>query len=307
MTTVKKFLKIYLFCCFIFGFHFDNIFIGSKKQCPRFLLYIPRTIHIIIIITSVISFGLNIIESPQVFLSQFLLITACFPNIVSILWAKSSENKIKYILQHLSDTEHQLKILFGAKVCFGKLQRVLRVKFFLSVIMISLIQALKMFVKSALFSTASDIFLYLLSFYKIWATFFALCLIEYNNFLLFSLNQHLEKMQCNFELYLNMCDQYHLRYEHQHLNESRDNSKLYILDQNVWGLIHLYRNIQRVHFKLHQTASAINSRFGYFLLAAFLDIFNYTVNNIFGLIVNLIDPKLGLTLFRNFIVQFFLL
>lgn len=149
----------------------------------------------------------------------------------------------------------------------------LKIKLFAFVLMISVARFLRLFLKAQIFPNLSDFLISLIVMYKCQASFYVIFFIEYNNFLLFSLNQHLNKLQCNF--------------------------KPFTLDQNIWGLIHLFRNIQKVYFQMHNIALMINSTFGWFLLTILLDEFNIITNNIFTILLY-DDTKFGFSIIRKF-------
>lgn len=275
-TSPIHFVRRYFVCFFLFGVHLENPFFASKRSCSSFALYIPRVAHLCIVILYLYLICAIVMRRSTLLLDHFFLIISCIPNIVSILWTKDSANKIESIVRNLNRIEHHLRIFTGVEARFEKLECMFRVKLFGFVFANSLVYSLKLFVRSTTFFASIDIVVSLLMLYKGWAIFLVLILIDYNTFLLFSLNQHLKTLQCNFE-----------QSKLEHNNES-------------WGLVHLHRHIQNVHLKIHQIALMINSQFGWFWLAVLLDKFNVIITSIFAIFVGSMDATFGFMIIREF-------
>lgn len=269
-TESATFLKKYFYGFYLFGVHLKNHITGKRTYCDRLLLNIPRMIRLICVICTNVLYYRDMKNGTATFIVYIPIIVTSVPNLVSIFNVDSCLTKATNIISALLETENHLKTRINVFVCGKALQRVLRTKFVLCVILPSAIYCLKLYYRSPAYSFESDFGRFLLAIYENWSTFLVLLLIEYRNFLLFSLNR---KMKI---------------------------SKISYLDSNTLSLFHLFGHIQRVHSKIHQISTMINSHFGWLLLMILLDHFNIITSSVLYTFINIVDPQFRLRIARNY-------
>lgn len=269
-TESADFLKKYFYGFCLFGVHLKNHISGKSPYCDRLLLNIPRIIRLICVIFTNVLYYRDMKNGTPTFVVYIPIMITSVPNLLSIANIDSCLTKATDIISALLETENHLKTHINVFVCRKALQRVLRMKFVLCVIVPSAFYCLKLYFRSPAFSFESDFGRLLLAIYENWASFLVLLLIEYRNFLLFSLNRKIKM------------------------------SKLSYLDSNTLNLFHLFGHIQRVHSKIHHISTMINSHFGWLLLMILLDYFNIITSSVLYVFINIVDPQFRLRIARNY-------
>lgn len=272
MATVNHILKNYLLCSFLLGISLKNPYFTYKKSFTRILCFIPKFIHFSIVIVFLYLLFSTIITSLNALCFYFYLITFCIPNLFSIYWTKTNENEIKLILYRLNRAEKHLKTFIDVPLPFEMLVRSIRFKLIICVILIMLIYIYKIYVFSKIGDPFPSFIICSLMGYKCWILFFVTILIDYNTFLMSSLNNHLNKLQYNFKIKF---------------------------ESHFWALLHLFKHVQSVHYELHKATHWINSCFGWILLAVFVDLFIIATNNIIAILLVILDPTITFIISRN--------
>lgn len=270
--TLTVFLKQYSLGFFFFGIYSRNDRLVSKRFCSRILSNIPKIVNLTIVLLYVYLFCAVLLKRTTTLFNHLLLLTSCVPNLISIFWIKIDANGIEHIIQSSDEIEYHLKTLLGVKKQhLKKLKRTFSVK--LSVLLSTgAIYFIKIFLKTKVYFLSIDIVISLMILYKVWAVFFVLIFIDYNGCLLFVLNEYLEQLQSN------------------------PNFKLFKIDRFV---MYLHRHIQTVYFEIYQSVLIINSVFGLFLLAFFLDQFTILISSMYYLFLGLADLNLVPSATRN--------
>lgn len=239
-TPMSPFLRNYFLCFYAFGVYFKYPF--SRPQfCRKLLSNIPRIIHLICVLTAILLYSFGLLQRKESVILLLFLRIYFISNIIFVLDGDSNAKKVDAILLHLFQTENYLNNLIDVPVCLSGLKFKIHTKMFISVILIVAAFFAKSF-STDIFSSLDTQRLILMA-YRCWAIFLLIILIDYRNFLLFSLNQK--------------------------LNAPR--SKLLKGDTSVWSLINLLCHIRNIHFKICKITSMINSRFGWYVIIIFLD------------------------------------
>lgn len=242
---MSKFLRNYILWSYVCGFYLKYPFGEPNRFYKKLLSFIPRIIHFVWIIWSIYVFWGDFF-TKKISPVYLTLGTASIPNLIFILDTDIYAKKLDALLINLFRTEYSLNLFRNEPVCLQMLKRKIRVKLFISVIMINAIYFVRILIYSSTFSLIHDIYRCILMTYKCWAIFFIIIVIEYRNFLISVLNQELGSLH----------------------------SKQFRANINFSNLIHLLRHIRIFYSKFFQITEMINSQFGWCLVIIFLDNFN---------------------------------
>lgn len=269
IIAAPDFLKEYFVGFYLFGVYLRTPIGDSERCCKRYLLNIPRLIHLICaIFANLLHFrDVHIKTEPNIV--YFPLILATVPNLLFIFNADSCLTKVDDIMSVLLEIENYLKKNMLVFVQTKLLKHKLSITFLVCVIIPSAVYFCKIFLRSPTFSIECDFSRFLSMAYKFWGLFLVLIFIEYRNFLIFSLNQKLMS------------------------------TKLFHLDSNTWSLFHLLEHIRMVHIKLHRLSTMINKHFGWFLLTILLDHFTNITSTFLYLFMASVDPDLRFKMARK--------
>lgn len=277
--TSKHSFENFFFCFCLFGIHPRNPFCASKRSYVRFLSTIPRVVHLICIILFVYLLRRDVLKNTRVLsLYYFSGLIALIPNAIFFFGTLTSANQVEDILIKLEQTTDHLKRFLKVPVNLENLEHLIHIKLFCAVV-ICVPYFIKVFITSTVLSTALDCCAYIVIACKSCIILLVITLIDYMNFLTYSLNQHLEEV----------------RLVHPQI------------DASVWDLIHFLKRIRTVHFKLHKVAFMINSRFGWFLIAVLFDVFCLINNSVFLIFKALIDSNVDIGIMRNLSFYFYII
>lgn len=242
ISSMSQFLKKYFLSFYVFGFY--KCPIGDpSRPFTKLLTYFPKLIHIMFIIWSIYLFWRDLIED-KLSIIYFTLGTAPIPNIVFVLDTDFHAKKLDALFADLFHTENYLHMLMNDANRIKIFQRRIRMHFFINVLIITMF-----FIKIWIYSETiimHAVYRFVLMIYKFSEIFLIIIVIEYRNFLIFSLNE-------------TICI----------LLSKRSNAYV-----DICNLVHHLRHIRILHFNLHKISAMISSRFGWCLVIIFLDNFN---------------------------------
>lgn len=266
----KHLFHNYFKCFYIFGVFSKNLPIHSKWSLLNIWSKLPLALHSFCVIIYICLLFRDDYFSTTSTWYYFGRITALLPNLVFLLDILLGARNVEDILLRLNGVNIYFKRFTHITVNLRNLKYSINIKCAFHVVFVVLPHFLKIFFISPVLSTTFTIFAAILIACRTSAILIVIILIEYTNFLMFSLNQHLSGV-----------------------------SDLIELDANVWQLIRLLRHARTVHFKLYKVTVMMNLRFGWFLVAFSLDMFCALNNSGFFILCSLIDvAHLGETI-RN--------
>lgn len=194
MIPTGHFLEKYVFGFYIFGIHLENPFRESKrcyKMAFTVLSQVSRRIHLIFIILMVFQFFREIHNREQTFIFNSSWAIPIIPNVFLLINSSFSTKTINTILSIILRTENHLKNSIEVPVRLKILEHDTHIKLFFGVIANSAVFFFKIFVFSPTFTVFHDITRFILVFFKSFAIFLVIVLIDYTTFLMFSLNEKL--------------------------------------------------------------------------------------------------------------------
>lgn len=264
----------YFTCFSIFGVAPKNLSIHSGWS---FLNIGPFALHALCLIVHICVIYRDEYFSNTSTWYYFGRITAILPNAVCILDILMGARDIDDILLRLNGVNTYFKRFIRVTVNLKRLKCSIKIKCVFCVLFVVLPHFLKIFFISPVLSTTFTVFAAILIVYRTSAIFILIILLEYTNFLMFSLNKHLTEV-----------------------------SDLLQLNASVWESIHLLRHARTVHFKMYKIIVAINSRFGWFLMVFLLDMFCTLNISVFFVITSMIDVKYTGEIIRNVSLELFI-
>lgn len=280
--ALKHLFKSYSIFFFMFSVYSSNSICSSKRMCGKVFLWFPYIVHIICVMSFMNLLQRDLQKNVTMLLQNsmffYSLLTLMIPNIIYVVEKMFSKIDVDDILEKLHICEMHLEKFVNVSVQSDVFCRSFRLKCIVSVAMCSLALITKIIIHSPVLSMSLDFNTLALALYRCWIILFIILLIEYTNLLLFSLNQHLKSLQ--FE-----------RFQ---------------LDARVWDLVHFLRHIRAIHFQMHKITQMVNLRFGWFLIAIIIDMFNLTINSSFVAFTAITDPNFRKENTRNSKFVFFM-
>lgn len=258
---------------FLFGVHSPNPFCIPKRIGAKVCSSITVIAQLICVISFTYLLQRDLLKNSQKLskksIAYLSLATPIIPNIVFMFETFFSKTEANDIWLKLNRTKIHVNKIINVSVQLETFRRSFRAKCVFSVAMTGVMLFIKITpLKSSILSTSFDCMTLILGICKCWAVLLVIILIDFMDFLLFSLNQQLEKLSS---------DEF----------------------QFVWNLINLFRHIRIIHFKLHRVTAMINKRFGWFLIALLFDMFNLINNSIFIAFTGLMEPHFREENMRN--------
>lgn len=285
MATTDNLFRNYYIFYILCGVCPINTFIIFRRNSLEFLSNMPLFVHLINVIIYLYllyrdALNLDLDLKLSLWNTLFRGTLSVFPNIVFIFEVLINGKNCFNILTELNRVNIYLQQFINIHVKLKHLKRSIHLKFICGVVLIEILRLILVFTHS--FKEPITFYaplLLIVEMCKLTAMHFVVCLIEYMNFLIYSLNQQLINVRCDE----------------------------FGSDNNVWDLINLLRRIRTMHFKLHNVAIEVNSRFGWFLVAIPIHLFGLINSNAFLSFTSFAEGFNMLRLFRNFIWLFFYL
>lgn len=268
-------LKSYFMLFYIFGVssYTPSKKFNQKKQIPfKILKFLPKVVHISYIVFALLRLAYRFLYSPTFIVEYILVVTFTLPLIAILIDDVSSVPKIRKMLFLLFDTFHFLNNTLRVPVDLKTFEQNFRLKLFFSIVLNIFLFMIMMISK---FFGILYVWSVIVTIHKLFALFQVIFFVEFSNFLLFCLNQELNRLQYGCH-------------------------NLLIISHIESSVITL-RNIKKIHFKMSKVNKLVTSRFGYFMTAMLLEFIVMPCIDIFYIFV-LLSESIGSYTLGNYII-----